>query len=271
MGAETSAEDSAAWSSRWCSGRRSRPAQSNPQTLRVAVGASLRILYWTVTPVRRPLRPGASFAAVCPPDFRTPTSEIVSSRRLSQWRTAFVISTSAPSTENFTCLTSFSHRPPSLLIVHAWIGGLDRLLAEHEPLVSSSGASYSAHEDDGRDHEKGHQSEDLDLHFCFPSDPRSGQGSVSAHRLHRFRGSGAAKGSTIICSRKSQNARANAYPARPRTANTMEWFTPNTHWPCLMSGASRARPARLGARPARLGARPARLGARPAQLGARRV
>ena len=36
-----------------------------PQTLRVAVFASLRILYWTVTPVRRPLRPGASFAAVC--------------------------------------------------------------------------------------------------------------------------------------------------------------------------------------------------------------
>ena len=41
---------------------------------------------------RRPLRPGASFGVVDPPAFRTPISVIVSSGRLSQPRTAFVIS-----------------------------------------------------------------------------------------------------------------------------------------------------------------------------------
>ena len=64
--------------------RLSPPAQSYPQTLRMAVGASPRILYWTVTDVRRPLRPGAFFGAVCPPDFKVPTSVNVSSLRLSQ-------------------------------------------------------------------------------------------------------------------------------------------------------------------------------------------
>ena len=66
---------------------------------------------------------------------------------------------------------------PFAVNVDAWIDGLDRLLAEHDPLFSSSGG---AHEDDGRDYDRG-QSEDL-LHFLFPSDPRSGQGSLSAYR-----------------------------------------------------------------------------------------
>src|SRR5512132_3137515 len=102
--------------SRWCSGRRLRPDQSSPKTLTVAVGASPRILYWIFTHVRRPLRPGASVGAVCPPAFRVPTSVSVASLRLSQPRTTLVICTSAPSTESFTCLTSFFHRPPWLLI-----------------------------------------------------------------------------------------------------------------------------------------------------------
>src|SRR5688572_32279723 len=56
------------------------------------------------------------------------------------------------------------------LDLQAWTGGVGCLLAEHEPLVSSSGASYGTDEDEGRDHERGHQSEDLGLHFHFPSD-----------------------------------------------------------------------------------------------------
>ena len=63
-------------------------------------------------PVRRPLSPGASVGAVCPPAFTIPTSLSVLSGRLSQPRTIFKISTSAPSTESFTCLTSFFHLSP---------------------------------------------------------------------------------------------------------------------------------------------------------------
>src|SRR4030095_14966788 len=109
-------EDSAARRSRWCSVRRSRRDQSNPKILTVAVGLSPRISYWTFTDVRRPLRPGASVAAVCPPAFRVPTLVSVASLRVCQPRTTLVIFTSAPSTESFTCLTSFCHRPPSVLI-----------------------------------------------------------------------------------------------------------------------------------------------------------
>src|SRR4030095_9188348 len=105
----------AARRSAWCSGRRSRPDQSNPMILTVAVGALPRILYCIFTDVRRPLRPGASFGAVMPPAFTVPTAS-VSSARLSQPRTTFIIWTSAPSTASLTCLTSFFHRPPSVLI-----------------------------------------------------------------------------------------------------------------------------------------------------------
>ena len=45
--------------------------------LTVAVGLLPRILYWIFTDVRRPLRPGASFGAVCPPAFTVPTAERV--------------------------------------------------------------------------------------------------------------------------------------------------------------------------------------------------
>src|SRR6266576_3351914 len=106
----------AARRSRWFSGRRLSSDQSNPKVLTVAVGLSPRISYWTFTDVRRPLRPGASVAAVCPPAFRVPRLVSVASLRLSHPRTTLVIFTSAPSTESFTCLTSFSHRPPSVLI-----------------------------------------------------------------------------------------------------------------------------------------------------------
>ena len=88
------------------------PDQSNPKILTVAVGALPRILYWIFTHVRRPLRPGASVGAVCPPAFMVPTAASVSSARLSQPRTTFMIWTSAPSTASLTCLTSFFHRPP---------------------------------------------------------------------------------------------------------------------------------------------------------------
>src|SRR5512133_3132915 len=102
--------------SSWCSGRRLRPDQSNPKIFTVAVGLSPRILYWIFVHVRRPLRPGASVGAVCPPAFTVPTALSVVSGRLSQPRTTFWIWTSAPSTESLTCLTSFFHRPPWDLI-----------------------------------------------------------------------------------------------------------------------------------------------------------
>ena len=148
-----------------------RAAQSYPQTLRVAVLASLRILYWTVTPVRRPLRPGASFAAVCPPDFRTPRSETVSSRRLSQWRTTFSISTSAPSAESFTHLTSFSHRFPSLLMLT--LGSTDLIVCS--PSTNHCSAALALHRPMRTTDAtmKGAKSKDL-LHFLLPSDPRPG-------------------------------------------------------------------------------------------------
>ena len=55
---------------------------------------------------------------------------------------------------------------------HAWIGGLDRLLGEQESLVRSSDAAHRADEDDRRDHERSRQSQLLDLHSRFLSDPR---------------------------------------------------------------------------------------------------
>jgi len=63
---------------------------------------------------------------------------------------------------------------PSLVIVNAWIGGLDRLLTQHEPLVISSfGAARCAHEGDRRDNERGHEGTDLGLHQCsFRDDVR---------------------------------------------------------------------------------------------------
>src|SRR5580765_6174641 len=106
----------AARRSRWRSGRRLHPDQSSPKTLTVAVGALPRILYWIFVHVRRPLRPGASDGAVCPPAFTVPTAVSVVSARLSQPRTTFRICTSAPSTASLTCLTSFFHRPPWDLI-----------------------------------------------------------------------------------------------------------------------------------------------------------
>ena len=44
---------------------------------------------------------------------------------------------------------------------------------------------------------------------------------MSAYRLHRFQGYGAAKRSTVIRSRKSQNVGANDYLARTRDAATV--------------------------------------------------
>src|SRR6476659_7109282 len=100
-------------------GRCSHRAQSYPQTLRVAVGALLRFLYWTPTDRRVASRPGASFSAVCPPDFTTPTFVMVSSLRAFQRRTTFVISTSAPSTVIFVFLMSSFHIFPSSALISA--------------------------------------------------------------------------------------------------------------------------------------------------------
>src|SRR6478672_1947010 len=91
------------------------PDQSNPWILTVAVGALPRILYWITTALRRAFIPGASFGAVSPPALMVPTAR-VSSARLSQRRTHFMIWTSAPSTESLTFLMSFFHRPPVVLI-----------------------------------------------------------------------------------------------------------------------------------------------------------
>ena len=96
----------------YMSGRCSNRDQSYPQTLRVAVGLSPRILYWTATDMRVASRPGASFSAVDPPDFTTPTFVMVSSLRPFQRRTTFVISTSAPSAVIFVFLmSSFQNFP----------------------------------------------------------------------------------------------------------------------------------------------------------------
>ena len=61
-----------------------RPDQSNPMILIVAVGLLPRILYCIFTDFRRPLRPGASFGAVCPPAFPVPTAVSLSSARLEE-------------------------------------------------------------------------------------------------------------------------------------------------------------------------------------------
>src|SRR6476659_4995994 len=100
-------------------GRCSHRAQSYPQTLRVAVGALLRFLYWTPTDKSVASRPGASFSAVCPPDFTVPIFVMVSSLRPFQRRTTFVISTSAPSTEIFVFLMSSFHIFPSSALISA--------------------------------------------------------------------------------------------------------------------------------------------------------
>ena len=92
---------------------------------------------WIFTHARRPLRPGASVPAVCPPAFRVPTLSVVS-LRLSQPKTALVISTSAPSTESFTCLTSFSRRPPCVLI--STLGSAD--LMDCSPITNHSSAVW---------------------------------------------------------------------------------------------------------------------------------
>src|SRR5688572_22399190 len=108
-------------------GRCSHSAQSYPQTLRVADGLSLRILYWTATDVRVDSRPGASFSAVCPPDFTTPTFVMVSSLRPCQRRTTFEISTSAPSTVIFVFLMSSFHIFPSSALISAF-GSIDLIV-----------------------------------------------------------------------------------------------------------------------------------------------
>src|SRR4030095_643513 len=100
------------------------PAQSYPQTLRVAAGLLLRILYWTATDVRVASRPGASFSAVCPPDFTTPTFVMVSSFLPFQRRTTFVTSTAAPSTEIFVFLMSSFHNFPASALISA-LGSMD--------------------------------------------------------------------------------------------------------------------------------------------------
>src|SRR5512132_1131168 len=105
-------------------GQCSHPAQSYPQTLRVAAGLLLRILYWTATDVRVASRPGASFSAVDPPAFTTPTFVMVSSLRPFQRRTTFVISTSAPSAVILVFLmSSFQNFPASALI--SVLGSMD--------------------------------------------------------------------------------------------------------------------------------------------------
>jgi hypothetical protein len=76
----------------------------------------LTTLYVSVTPVRRPLRPRSilrSSLSACLQDAGI-GDRIVGA--IVQWRTAFETSTSPPSAENLTCLTSLSHRPPVLLI-----------------------------------------------------------------------------------------------------------------------------------------------------------
>ena len=116
--------------------------QSYPQILTVAVGLPPRILYWIFTDVRRPLRPGASVAAVSPPSFRVPTGERRRPDDCPSQGLRLMIWTSAPSTESFTCLTSFLPSIPLRRDLRAGIGGLERLRAHHKPLVNS-GAVHS--------------------------------------------------------------------------------------------------------------------------------
>src|SRR4029453_10074969 len=72
----------------------------------------------------------------CPPAFMVPTFQVVSSGRLFQWRTTFEISTSAPSTEIFTSLTSsFIHFPSSAVIL---------MLGSAELIVCSPSTNHSS-------------------------------------------------------------------------------------------------------------------------------
>ena len=112
----------------------------------------------TVTDPRVPSCPGADFAAVCPPAFTVPTFQTVSSGRLFQWRTTFTML-------HVSALDGELHVLDVLLYPfrvfgsdpHAWIGGLDRLLGEDEPLVLGSGRAHDAHQDDGREAKGPHQ------------------------------------------------------------------------------------------------------------------
>src|SRR4029453_18619428 len=136
------------WDGYMSAGRCSNRDQSYPQTLRVAAGLLLRILYWTPTDKRVASRPGASFSAVDPPAFTTPTFVMVSSLRPFQRRTTFVISTSAPSTVIFVFLmSSFQNFPASALM--SALGSMDligfSLITNHSSaLALPSAASKTA-------------------------------------------------------------------------------------------------------------------------------
>ena len=129
---------------RWCSSAATHAPSVESPDLQGGRRSIIKDLARNVTDLRCPLCPGRPSQP-----FVLPTSGLRHwrwcRRRLSQGRTAPAISTSAPSTE-VSLLESFSHPPPSLLTPR-WIGRIDRLLAEHEPLVISSDVSCSAHED----------------------------------------------------------------------------------------------------------------------------
>ena len=86
-----------------------------------------------------------------------------------------MISTSAPSTEIFTCLTSLSHRPPALLI--ATLGSADLIVCSLSTNHSSAlWRSPCAHEGEGRDNERGHKcgSSSSSTSLLIPVQPRIG-------------------------------------------------------------------------------------------------
>ena len=116
--------------------------------------------------VRRPFIPGASFAAVCPPDFTVPTSVNVSSLRLSQWKTTFVICRVSALDRELHLLDVLVQSTAFALDRCARIGGLDSSSWPSTNHLSSAALALPSgtHEGDGRDNKRGDQGADLRLH-----------------------------------------------------------------------------------------------------------
>ena len=189
------------------------------------------------------MSPGASFAAVCPPDFTTPTSVNVSSGRLSQWRTSIRDLHVSALDRELHLLDVLVPSTAFALDRRAWIGGLDRLLAEHEPLViSSSGAAHGAHEGDGRDNERGHQGVDLRLHR------RSFQDRIV--RLPPAAISGQRRGERVWVNQyvptSAQIKVDEEFPAAPTPSAVEDETWPRRVWGSNPSHQSTSRPADQG-------------------------
>ena len=114
----------------------------------MALCALPRILYCIFTHVRRPLRPGASFGAVCPPAFTVPGDDRIVGAIVPAKDDLYQLHVSAFDSEPHL-FDVFLKRPPSVLI--SALGSVDnRLLAHDKPVVGSSGAVPAPQKDGER-------------------------------------------------------------------------------------------------------------------------